>query len=435
MLEAADCNWLVEAIAGLQSEFDDTEFQLWDLDREFDDEGEAQGLILTCTPVVSSNEDDPLDASTVEVEDDDDDIRQVVRTFDHPEFPLLHITFYVSVEDGTRTLSLETETTQADERTTFLLLWNPNYFQFEEGEVVDNIATIEEYGVAFNRWSTGNTKKIQPGDRMFLLRLGVEPRGIVASGYAAADVTVSEHWDPEKQAEGMTTCFVEVQWDEMLDSEAEPILLKSDLEKSVASVFARTIQSCISVKSDAALKLEAEWAKLLSQRAGSNSRADITDLQQDKEQTTPKTADSGNEANPVMEDVVMEISRAGFGDPATNRRVEIAAVGKVTQWYESEGWSVASVERDNCGYDLLCRRDGREEHVEVKGTQGKTPAFIITANEYRQSQADEMFKLCVVVSALSTSAEMHTYNGADLNNQFEMQPLAYRAMLRKVDVE
>src|SRR5437879_5619594 len=67
-----------------------------------------------------------------------------------------------------------------------------------------------------------------------------------------------------------------------------------------------------------------------------------------------------------------------FGDPETNRKVEAAAVSFITQWYKSRGWEVESVEAKKCGYDLLCVKGSSEEHVEVKGTQGDSLAFIIT---------------------------------------------------------
>lgn len=259
LADAADCTWLLDAIAELQPEFDHSEFQMWDLAREFDDDGLARDLKLTCTPVVSGSEDDEeSDSSDDEDELDDDDIRQVIRSFDHPEFPLLDLTFYVTVEDGIRTLSLDTETTQAEERTTFLLVWNPDAYLFGEGEIDDIVSTIEEYGAAYSDWSTGNTKKIQPGDRLFLLRTGVEPRGIVASGYSYADIAEEEHWNPEKQAEGQTTRFAEVQWDEFLDPDSEPILLKADLVNNSAIGFPALVQSCISLPESVANGVEIE---------------------------------------------------------------------------------------------------------------------------------------------------------------------------------
>ena len=35
---------------------------------------------------------------------------------------------------------------------------------------------------------------VKEGDRVFLIRLGKEPKGIIMSGYAATDVFVSPHW-------------------------------------------------------------------------------------------------------------------------------------------------------------------------------------------------------------------------------------------------
>src|SRR4051812_6648218 len=51
-------------------------------------------------------------------------------------------------------------------------------------------------------------------------------------------------------------------------------------------------------------------------------------------------------------------------------KVERAAVRFVSAWYRREGWKVKSVEAMKCGYDLLCRRTGSAEHVEVKGVAG-----------------------------------------------------------------
>lgn len=122
---------------------------------------------------------------------------------------------------------------------------------------------------------------------------------------------------------------------------------------------------------------------------------------------------------------------AGFGNPETNRKVERAAVSRVTDWYESEGWTVESVEAAKCGYDLLCRKDSEENHVEVKGVQGELVAFIITAAEVRQSQKDSDFVLCVVTSALTDDPKLNLYDGESFASDFELSPLSYRALLRK----
>jgi hypothetical protein len=121
---------------------------------------------------------------------------------------------------------------------------------------------------------------------------------------------------------------------------------------------------------------------------------------------------------------------AGFGNPETNRKVERAAVKAVTEWYEDEGWTVKSVEADKCGYDLLCNRTLEEKHVEVKGVQGDTVAFIITAGELRQAETDPDFILCVVTSALTSASSLNFYDSSEFAAELDLRPLAYRVSLR-----
>lgn len=121
---------------------------------------------------------------------------------------------------------------------------------------------------------------------------------------------------------------------------------------------------------------------------------------------------------------------AGFGNPETNRKVEIAAIAFVTDWYKERGWSVQSVEVDKCGYDLCCVNDGLEEHVEVKGIQGEIPSFIITSGEVRQSKNNDLFKICVVTCALSNQPKLFRYDRNEFANKFNLEPISFRASLR-----
>lgn len=119
----------------------------------------------------------------------------------------------------------------------------------------------------------------------------------------------------------------------------------------------------------------------------------------------------------------------GFGNPETNKRVECAAVKHVTDDYVSRGWVVESKEAEKCGYDLVCRKGKREQHVEVKGTQGEAITFIITRGEKRQAEKDTDFILCVVTSALSEQPKLWTYNPCEIQSLFTYEPLAYLANL------
>jgi hypothetical protein len=121
---------------------------------------------------------------------------------------------------------------------------------------------------------------------------------------------------------------------------------------------------------------------------------------------------------------------AGFGDPAENKLVEVGAVRAVVKSYEGDGWSVRSVERDKCGFDLECTKNGSIENVEVKGVRGAAPCFIITAGEVKQAQTNATFVLVVVTSALSESPKITKYSGVEFCQRFDLSAIQFRAVLR-----
>jgi hypothetical protein len=135
---------------------------------------------------------------------------------------------------------------------------------------------------------------------------------------------------------------------------------------------------------------------------------------------------------PSVHEIEQQISMfgAGYGNPETNRKVERAAVEFVMKWYKIRGWKVQSVEAKKCGYDLLCTKQGSEEHVEVKGVQGTGRSFIITAGEVRRAHTDQQFVICVVTSALSNTQQMSRYSGEEFTEKFELDEIAFRARPR-----
>ena len=144
------------------------------------------------------------------------------------------------------------------------------------------------------------------------------------------------------------------------------------------------------------------------------------------------------------EDLIADISAAiseravgtvGFPDPETVRRVEKAAVARVTEQLESEGWVVTSVEAAKIGYDLCCTNESSEMHVEVKGTQSAVPSFIITGREFRASAEDAAFMLYVVTKALTETPSTHIISGPDIRHRFRIVPLAYRCVPRASEGE
>jgi hypothetical protein len=84
---------------------------------------------------------------------------------------------------------------------TWLLPWNPDDHTFPWLDIQNDILQIRQTGFCLKGYACGNTTGIQPGDRVFIIHLGISfvgmPRGIMSSGWAASDVKHNSHLEPE----------------------------------------------------------------------------------------------------------------------------------------------------------------------------------------------------------------------------------------------
>ncbi|MEJ5038206.1 DUF3883 domain-containing protein [Acinetobacter johnsonii] len=81
--------------------------------------------------------------------------------------------------------------------------------------------------------------------------------------------------------------------------------------------------------------------------------------------------------------------------------IEIAAIQLTWEYYESLGYNVITVEKDNAGWDLEATRGSENLLLEVKGHKGNVIQFELTPNEYFQLQNNlENYRVCVVRNAL-----------------------------------
>lgn len=68
----------------------------------------------------------------------------------------------------------------------YLLVWNPKSWHWEDiDSAIDKVSSIGKFE---KFWSCGVTKKIKTGDRVFLIKVGTKPKGIIAAGYATSNV-------------------------------------------------------------------------------------------------------------------------------------------------------------------------------------------------------------------------------------------------------
>lgn len=147
----------------------------------------------------------------------------------------------------------------------YLLTWSPKKWQWTD--LPRRIGEIKRKGFCVSDWSCGNNKSIAEGDRLFLLRQGEEPRGIVGSGRAASEPYEEVHWREEKARLGRTTMYVAVRWETLLNPETESIFPREWLnESALAKVNWNTQISGISIRSEAAAHLEKRWEAFLEER-------------------------------------------------------------------------------------------------------------------------------------------------------------------------
>lgn len=94
--------------------------------------------------------------------------------------------------------------------------------------------------------------------------------------------------------------------------------------------------------------------------------------------------------------------RSNTPDHAHNAMVEEAAVNAVWERYESDGYTLKSVEDDCVGWDLEARKGRQSLLIEVKGTSNAAIYFELTPNEYAKlREHNSIYRVCVVCEALT----------------------------------
>lgn len=140
---------------------------------------------------------------------------------------------------------------------TILFTWNPKKWPWDDLSHAVAEANVE--GRHIDRWSCGVTKKIALGDRAFLMRLGMSPKGIMGSGVVVTEPEEGSHWDSEKAAQGAKGFYVGI----LFDMLSETPLLGEDVLSS--PMFAGhnwyPQPSGTFIPSDVAMQLESLWSK------------------------------------------------------------------------------------------------------------------------------------------------------------------------------
>lgn len=148
---------------------------------------------------------------------------------------------------------------------TWLFTWNPSSWAWDDryNGYIEMKSQISQTGRSYRTWSCGNNKSIKKGDRVFLIRLGVEPKGIVASGYAATDVFEGPHWDYERDRLGMRCRRIFIEFDRIQDPVSDNMIMMDTLKGIHQSYKWSSQTSGIEIPGHIAEELELIWKRTI----------------------------------------------------------------------------------------------------------------------------------------------------------------------------
>ena len=145
--------------------------------------------------------------------------------------------------------------------TAFLLIWSPKKWPWPElPDVARRVAT----GVAVaDVWGCGFARGILPGDRVFLHRVAMEPKGIFGSGY----VTRAPYEVPDPATKRGYRLCIDFVYDWLVDAHQQVVIPRDSLRAHPFSVQTWDAQSSGTViKPIAEGALEKRWAELTGKR-------------------------------------------------------------------------------------------------------------------------------------------------------------------------
>ena len=137
----------------------------------------------------------------------------------------------------------------------YLFGWNPVKFKWNNIDV--DIKKLKAAGSLTDNWSVASHKTIQPGDRAYIVRLGLEPKGIFASGSISSEPYLASR-------KGRIYHRIAISLDVLLNPDKEPILTFDILKTgSLAGQTWAPQASGISIRPHLVDELEGVWQDFL----------------------------------------------------------------------------------------------------------------------------------------------------------------------------
>ena len=139
----------------------------------------------------------------------------------------------------------------------YLFGWNPIKFKWENLD--EDIKKLSATGELTDNWSVVSHKTIQQGDRAYIVRVGLEPKGIFASGFIASEPYLA--W-----RKGRHYYRIDIKLDILLNPDKQSILTLDILKTGDLAAQTWTPQaSGISIRPELVDELEGVWQDFLTQ--------------------------------------------------------------------------------------------------------------------------------------------------------------------------
>lgn len=171
---------------------------------------------------------------------------------------------------------------------TYLLKWDPNKWDWRN---IKELAEAVKGGIPVTKpWSCGNARRIAAGDRVFLIRLGREPRGIVGSGHVTRgsyEAHNLEAQDTGRDKKG--NMFIDVRFDALGEPMHEALLPRGKLNDGMLKSFLWDIQtSGAQIPDNVAEELEKTWHDRAFPEAAAKAKEDEERKIKEQEEATQR---------------------------------------------------------------------------------------------------------------------------------------------------
>ena len=176
---------------------------------------------------------------------------------------------FVRTEKDTFTISIRKE---AQQKKSWLLAWNPNMWNWED---LSEAAELTQNGDSYPTTWACTSSGVAPGDRVYIITLGTNNNGIMASGYATSTQYEYEHWDPDKRADGQMNKGIDISLDHVIDVSHQNPLTQVFLRNQFPNQHWSPQGSGISIKDYYAEALEKAWIAFLDANKGGETEMTI----------------------------------------------------------------------------------------------------------------------------------------------------------------